>query len=192
MRPGHLIAAALAVAVLADAGAAAAQSVQTSSRNRTGLSAQKLRVLDGALADRYRAAGRSRTPDAPVVRGGGHSGPWVPVAREAARRHRVPEDLFLALVRQESRWNPSARSHKGALGLAQLMPQTALRLGVDPMDPRQNLEGGARYLRAQFDRFGDWRLALAAYNAGPHAVLKYDGVPPYRETEGYVVAILGN
>ena len=103
----------------------------------------------------------------------------------------VPEDLFLRLVQQESGWNPRARSHKGAMGLAQLMPATARVLGVDPHDPHQNLEGGARYLAQQYRTFGDWRLALAAYNAGPDAVRKHGGVPPYRETRGYVAAILG-
>ena len=189
MKPAILIAALVAALAVP----AVAQDVRTASRGQTGLKAHQARLLDGALADRYRKAQRAKAPDAPTtVRGGGHSGPWVIVAREEARRNGVPEDLFLALVRQESRWNPTARSHKGALGLAQLMPATARRLGVDPLDPRQNLAGGARYLRTQFDRFGDWRLALAAYNAGPEAVTKYGGVPPYRETQGYVVAILGN
>ena len=85
-----------------------------------------------------------------------------------------------------------ARSHKGAIGLAQLMPGTAAKLGVDPHNPRQNLEGGARYLRMMYDRYGNWRLALAAYNAGPAAVDKYDGVPPYRETRNYVRKIWGS
>ncbi len=71
------------------------------------------------------------------------------------------------------------------------MPATARRLGVDPHDPQQNLEGGARYLARQFREFGTWRLALAAYNAGPEAVKKYGGVPPYSETQGYVRAIYG-
>ena len=91
----------------------------------------------------------------------------------------------------ESGWNPSAVSTKGATGLAQLMPATARRLGVDATDPRQNLDGGARYLRMMYDRFGSWRLALAAYNAGPLAVEKHDGIPPYAETTNYVRSILG-
>jgi soluble lytic murein transglycosylase-like protein len=103
----------------------------------------------------------------------------------------VPEELFLRLVQQESGWNPGAVSHKGATGLAQLMPGTADRLGVDETDPHQNLDGGARYLRLMYDRFGDWKLALAAYNAGPEAVEKYGGVPPYAETTSYVKSILG-
>jgi len=71
------------------------------------------------------------------------------------------------------------------------MPQTARGLGVDPNDVAQNLEGGARYLRQQYDKFGTWRLALAAYNAGPGAVERYNGVPPYRETQNYVKVIWG-
>ena len=71
------------------------------------------------------------------------------------------------------------------------MPGTAAKLGVDPTVPAQNLDGGARYLRMMYDKFGTWRLALAAYNAGPGAVEKYDGIPPYSETKNYVVAILG-
>jgi len=103
----------------------------------------------------------------------------------------VPEDLFLRLVQAESAWNAAARSHKGAIGLAQLMPGTARLLRVDPTDPDQNLDGGARYLRMMYDKFGSWRLALAAYNAGPEAVQRHGGVPPYRETRRYVRRILG-
>ncbi|MEM8548652.1 MAG: lytic transglycosylase domain-containing protein, partial [Pseudomonadota bacterium] len=87
-------------------------------------------------------------------------------------------------------FNPKARSHKGAIGLAQLMPGTARYLGVDPHDPAENLDGGARYLMEQFRKFRSWRLALAAYNAGPAAVEKYGGVPPYRETRNYIRVIL--
>jgi soluble lytic murein transglycosylase-like protein len=114
------------------------------------------------------------------------------MAKAAARQHGVPEDLFLRLVQQESGFNPGARSHKGAIGLAQLMPGTARLLRVDPHDPRQNLEGGARYLRMMYGKFGTWRLALAAYNAGPEAVEKHSGVPPYSETRNYVRVIWGS
>ena len=124
--------------------------------------------------------------------GGRYTGPFLSMARSAARRHGVPEDLFLRLVQQESGWNASARSNKGALGLAQLMPQTARALGVNPLDPVQNLEGGAKYLRRQYEAFGNWRLALAAYNAGPGAVERYNGVPPFRETRNYVRVIWGS
>lgn len=98
--------------------------------------------------------------------------------------------LFEAMIWQESRFNQRAKSPKGALGLAQLMPGTASLLGVDPSDPMQNLDGGARYLLTQLQNFRSPTLALAAYNAGPAAVRKYGGVPPYRETRDYVVRIL--
>jgi hypothetical protein len=112
-------------------------------------------------------------------------------ARDAARRHGVPEDLFLRVIQQESAFNPTAVSSAGAYGLAQLMPGTAADLGVDPRDPLQNLEGGARYLRQQLDTFGDPALALAAYNAGPGRVRQYGGIPPFEETQNYVNRILG-
>ena len=123
---------------------------------------------------------------------GCYVGPYLNVARAAARRNGVPGDLFLRLVQQERGWNAQARSVKGAMGLAQLMPGTVRLLGVNPSDPAQNLEGGARYLRTQYETFGSWRLALAAYNAGPGAVQKYNGVPPYKETRNYVRIIWGN
>jgi soluble lytic murein transglycosylase-like protein len=103
----------------------------------------------------------------------------------------VPTDLFNRLIQQESGWNPNAKSSAGAYGLAQLMPGTAKSLGVNRRDPRQNLEGGARYLAKMYRKFGNWRHALAAYNAGPEAVAKYNGVPPYKETRNYVRVILG-
>lgn len=125
------------------------------------------------------------------VYAGSYAGEFVEVAKAAARKHGVPEDLFLRLVQQESGWNAAAVSVKGATGLAQLMPDTASALGVDIDDPAANLDGGARYLRMMYDKFGTWKLALAAYNAGPGAVEEHDGIPPYAETENYVTAILG-
>jgi soluble lytic murein transglycosylase-like protein len=120
-----------------------------------------------------------------------YRGPYLDLARQAARRHGIPEYLFIRLVQRESGWRADAVSHKGAIGLAQLMPETARVLGVNPRDPRQNLEGGARYLAQQYRTFGSWRLALAAYNAGPGAVEAHGGVPPYAETQSYVRVILG-
>ena len=111
---------------------------------------------------------------------------------ELARRFDLSPTLIEALVWQESRWRADARSPVGARGLAQLMPGTARDLGVDPDDPFANLEGGARYLREQLDRFdGDIERALAAYNAGPGRVIKAGGIPRIRETQGYVAAIMG-
>ncbi|MCY4152480.1 MAG: lytic transglycosylase domain-containing protein [Aestuariivita sp.] len=123
---------------------------------------------------------------------GDYRGVYLQMARDAAWRHHIPEDLFLRLVQQESNWDPNAVSHKGAVGLAQLMPQTARYLQVDAHDPYQNLDGGARYLALQYQEFGSWRLALAAYNAGPNAVKDHLGVPPYNETRNYIKVILGD
>lgn len=115
------------------------------------------------------------------------------VIQEASRQHGVDPRLVAAVVRRESAWNESAVSPVGACGLMQLMPATARFLGVkDIFDARQNVFGGTRYLRTLLDTFnGDLDLALAAYNAGPGAVAKYRGVPPYRETKAYVAAVRG-
>lgn len=111
---------------------------------------------------------------------------------ELAARFDLSPALIEALVWQESRWRANAVSPVGARGLAQLMPGTARELGVNPADPFANLEGGARYLRQQMDRFGgDVEKALAAYNAGPGRVIQSRGVPRIRETQGYVAAIMG-
>ncbi len=156
-----------------------------------------LGVLDSRAATQYEFSARLRPdfdPDAetalPTYRGS-YSGPWLEVARAAARRHDIPEDLFLRLVTQESNWNTEAVSSAGAIGLAQLMPDTAALLGVDPTDPVANLNGGARYLAQQYRSFGTWPLALAAYNAGPEAVRSHNGIPPFAETQDYVRIILG-
>ncbi|WP_457681596.1 lytic transglycosylase domain-containing protein [Thermovibrio sp.] len=109
-----------------------------------------------------------------------------------AKRYGLPERLFLELVRAESNFNPKAVSPKGAMGLCQLMPQTARKLGVkNPFDPDENLNAGARYLKELYLKYRDWKLALAAYNAGEKAVERYGmKVPPYRETVNYVRKII--
>ena len=103
----------------------------------------------------------------------------------------VDPDLFLRLIAQESGGRATARSEAGAYGFTQLMEGTARDLGVDRTDPEQNLRGGARYLRQQLDSFQEVPLALAAYNAGPGAVRRFGGIPPYSETRNYVARILG-
>ncbi len=112
----------------------------------------------------------------------------------AARKYDLPEKLVRSVIRHESNFDPTAVSPAGAQGLMQLMPGTARELGVkDPFDIRQNIDGGARYLRQMIDQFdGDWRKALAAYNAGPGTVRKYGGVPPYPETRRYVRKVMSS
>ena len=173
----------------------AAADITVGSKNRAAIFANQTKLLDGRAAQQYSYSARLR-PDSAVIPEAipafrGSRSQYLGAARGAARKHGIPEDLFLRLVQQESGWNSAAVSHKGAIGLAQLMPATAQLLGVDPHDPQQNLDGGARYLRRQYDQFGEWRLALAAYNAGPEAVTRHGGIPPYRETQDYVRLILG-
>lgn len=110
---------------------------------------------------------------------------------QTAQKNGIPDNIFAALVKQESGGNQGAKSPVGAIGLTQLMPETARALGVDPNNADQNLDGGARYLKQMYDKFGRWDYALAAYNAGPGAVEKYHGIPPYTETQNYVKSILG-
>ena len=115
----------------------------------------------------------------------------APLFAEAATEYGIDPRLLTAVARRESRFTASAVSPVGAQGVMQLMPATARQLGVaDAFDARQNIFGGAKYLRMLLDTFqGDLDLTLAAYNAGPGAVRKYKGIPPYKETQAYVAAI---
>jgi soluble lytic murein transglycosylase len=108
-----------------------------------------------------------------------------------AKEHRLEPALVKAVIAAESNFDPEAVSRAGAQGLMQLMPHTAAKLGVDdPLRPIENVRGGARYLREMLDRYRDLSVALAAYNAGPRAVDRHGGVPPYRETQDYVRRVL--
>jgi len=156
-------------------------------------------TLVGIPPDGVNEAARSNLSGASTDRG---RADILEAVRETATRHAdnralaaaglSPSDwhlLFRALIQAESAFDPQALSPKGAIGLGQLMPGTARQLGVDPHDLHQNLDGAARYFLAQLSRFGSVELALAAYNAGPHRVAEYRGVPPYAETRTYIARI---
>lgn len=135
-------------------------------------------------ASRDRVPARDRSPD--------RYSRYDAVIREAARLYQLPEPFIRAVMRVESDFSPSVVSSAGAMGLMQLMPRTAAAMGVrDPFDARQNIFGGARYLRILANKFnGDLVLTVAAYNAGEGAVMRYRGVPPYEETRRYVQRVL--
>lgn len=133
-----------------------------------------------------------QTPEAPAA---AHASPDEigRIVAAAAARHDLDPALIEAVIENESGFDERALSSAGAQGLMQLMPGTAAGLGVrDPYDARQNVDGGARYLRGLLDRFGSVRLALGAYNAGPHAVERFGGVPPYAQTREYVERVLSS
>jgi hypothetical protein len=110
---------------------------------------------------------------------------------QAADRYGVPAAFLHAVARAESAYKPDAVSHKGAIGVMQLMPATAAQLGADPRDPAQNIDAGARHLRDLLVQYnGSSHKALSAYNAGPGAVERHGGVPPYRETRNYVEKVI--
>lgn len=194
MRKFSLIISAV-TALCLSTGFASAEGLAIGTKTKKNLFSSQLKVLDSRAATQYKSSVRlkpKRKEGSVLPFFGKYRGPYLEIARTAARKQGIPEDLFLRLVQQESGWNVHAKSHKGATGLAQLMPSTAKALGVDINDPTKNLEGGARYLKMQYNRFGTWKLALAAYNAGPEAVEKYNGIPPYKETTNYVKVIWGS
>lgn len=133
--------------------------------------------------------------DTPTITSGyANKSQLINMINQVAQKHGVDEKLVQALIKQESGFNPNAKSKVGAVGLMQLMPSTAKAMGVkNPYNATQNVEGGVKYLKSMLNRYnGNVILALAAYNAGPGAVDKYSGVPPYKETQNYVKNILAN
>lgn len=126
------------------------------------------------------------TSSVQVVNGAG----YAELFAAAGDRHDIDPNLLAAVAQIESAFDPAAVSPAGAQGLMQFMPATAAEMGVDPFDPASAIDGAARYLRQQLDRFGTTELALAAYNAGPGAVSKFGGIPPYPETQNYVTKVL--
>jgi soluble lytic murein transglycosylase-like protein len=167
------------------------QELQTMVATMTGAPAAQPSTSSfaGALAS---AQSATQTSSSTPVTGNDGSNAFGAEIDAAAATSGIDPALLKGLVSQESGFDPNARSGAGAVGLTQLMPGTAASLGVsNPLDPVQSLQGGAKYLRQQLDRFGgDERLALAAYNAGPGAVARYGGVPPYAETQNYVNSVM--
>ena len=141
--------------------------------------------------DRYSPVQVFQPPRRGSVRPVGPVKTYDLLIERVAQRQGIPPALVKAVIHAESSFDPYAISHKGAMGLMQLMPATAESLGVtQPFRVNHNISGGTRYLRMMHDRFGNWPHALAAYNAGPHVVAQYRGMPPYRETRQYVRRVL--
>ena len=166
----------------------ASSAASTGATGSSGFAAQLASVTGTPAA----SATTDTTATTGATAGTGASTPYAAEIDAAAAKYNVDPALLRGLIRQESNFNANATSPAGARGLTQLMPGTAAALGVDPSVPAQAIEGGAKYLRQQLDRFGgDPAKALAAYNAGPGAVQRYGGVPPYAETQNYVRKVMG-
>ena len=179
------------LALCAALAAAAAPAAASAGGTGGAVAGQEPRPITAAAsggASPSASAPSSSPAPAPIVAA---DVPYGPLVAAVARRHGLSVSLFTALVWQESGFTPRARSGAGARGLTQLMPATARDLGVRRIyDPLENLDGGARYLVAQLLRFRSVELALAAYNAGPGAVVKHRGIPPFAETRRYVRSVL--
>jgi len=149
------------------------------------------KILDATTESQY---GTNNTYGLPSSGSNVSHGDIDNLIEKYAAQNNIDADFVKAVVKQESGFNPKAKSPCGAMGLMQLMPSTAKGLGVtNAYDAEQNIYGGTKYLKGLMDRFGNSKeLALAAYNAGPNAVKKYNGVPPYRETQNYVKNVMAS
>jgi soluble lytic murein transglycosylase-like protein len=168
------------------APAGPAQGPSTADTGATGFAARLAAVSTAGATGATAGAAANATPGSAP----GANTPYAAEIDAAAAKYDIDPALLRGLIRQESNFNPNAGSPAGARGLTQLMPGTAAALGVDPSIPAQAIEGGAKYLRQQLDKFGKPELALAAYNAGPGAVQRYGGIPPYAETQNYVRKVM--
>lgn len=165
--------------------------VSGQTRSGDGVTFEK---LVNSLADEKKPASAVKSSVPSMGKWGGGESDYDGMIREAAGKYNVDESLIRAVIKQESAYNPRAESHCGAMGLMQLMPETAAEMGVtDGFDPYQNIMGGTKYLRQMLDTFnGNMTKAIAAYNAGPGAVMQSGGIPPYQETQNYVSIVLDN
>ncbi len=153
---------------------------------------RKIKSADAAYRQQSTAARRSSAPSRTPISSSNIPSAYVDIINTACTRHNIDPALVHAIVKVESDFNPYALSRKGAMGLMQLMPQTAVNMKVgNSFNPNENIDGGVKYLRYLIDRYeGNLSLALAAYNSGETAVKKWGTVPPYRETQNYVHRIL--
>jgi soluble lytic murein transglycosylase-like protein len=173
--------------------AAYRQATQSQGQSAQGQPAQgqKLPAMTRWARIRQEAEARARSGQAQLAIPAG--GPYEEYARKVAVHYGIDPDIFVRQIALESGWNPNAVSRSGARGIAQFMPATAAAYGVNPDDPYSSLDGAARHLRDLLQRYnGDYRLALAAYNAGAGNVDRYGGVPPFEETRTYVRYIVGD
>ena len=180
-------------AAVTAADAASLASAQTAPAQAPGAPVAAKAATPPADAQALRRTARSRSGGSNVPAEAASSGAVETAIRQAAAKYNLSPDLVRSVIRAESNFQPTAVSSAGAMGLMQLMPETAKDLGVtNAFDIRQNVDGGTRYLRQMLDRFnGDVKLALQAYNAGPGAVEQYNGNVPYAETRQYVKRVLG-